>query len=151
MFKIIKTSKGRQIRISPEDWNTLSKKHWYISTNGYVHACTKDDSLMHRLIMQTPQGLFTDHINGKKLDNRRENLRICTQLLNGRNRHKPYGSKHTLGGVRKMPPYGRKSRPWQAYTKVNYRFKSIGYFATKHAATRARRLYEERIQACITK
>jgi len=37
---------------------------------------------MHRVILKTPQGMETDHINQNKLDNRRSNLRACTKSQN---------------------------------------------------------------------
>ena len=40
------------------------------------------DIYMHRLINKTSDGLFTDHINHNKLDNRRENLRTVTNSQN---------------------------------------------------------------------
>lgn len=42
--------------------------------------------LLHREIMQPPDGLVVDHINGDVRDNRRVNLRVCTNVENGRNR-----------------------------------------------------------------
>lgn len=41
---------------------------------------------LHRYIMNCPRNLVVDHINGNALDNRLENLRICTQRENTRNR-----------------------------------------------------------------
>ena len=40
---------------------------------------------MHRQIMNTPEGMLTDHRNGDGLMNLRENLRICTEAENTHN------------------------------------------------------------------
>ena len=52
--------------------------------------------LAHRLAWvyvngEIPEGIFIDHIYGKRNDNRIENLRLATPLQNGNNR----GIKHT--------------------------------------------------------
>ncbi len=43
--------------------------------------------LMHRFIAKCPKGKIIDHIDGDGLNNRKSNLRICTQMENQLNRH----------------------------------------------------------------
>ncbi len=50
-----------------------------------VTVASKPGISIHRLIMNTPSGLFTDHIDGNGLNNQRANLRICTQSQNQMN------------------------------------------------------------------
>ena len=40
---------------------------------------------MHREINGTPEGVYTDHCNGNRLDNRRENLRNASKTDNQAN------------------------------------------------------------------
>ena len=41
---------------------------------------------MHRQILDAPQGVWVDHIDGDGLNNRRSNLRLCSATENARNR-----------------------------------------------------------------
>jgi len=52
---------------------------------------------LQRFIMNPPAGMVVDHINGDKYDNRRENLRVCTQRQNTLNRK--YESNTGFAGV----------------------------------------------------
>lgn len=42
---------------------------------------------LHRMILNAPEGMVVDHINGNGLDCRRKNMRICTQAENAQNSH----------------------------------------------------------------
>lgn len=56
---------------------------WRMNANKYA-MCDKH-GLMHRYIMKYTGNLFVDHINSKKLDNRKDNLRISTPTQNSMN------------------------------------------------------------------
>jgi len=51
---------------------------------------------MHRVIMNPPEGLVVDHIDGNGLNNQRSNMRICTAAQNSKNRT-GYGASKYLG------------------------------------------------------
>jgi len=61
---------------------------------------------LSRFIMNPPAGLVVDHINGDGFDNRRENLRICTQRQNTLNRK--YESNTGFVGVNVYIRDGKK-------------------------------------------
>jgi hypothetical protein len=90
----LRNKKGEVIAhaiVDAEDYDQLNQRRWSLS-NGYVcggiGASGKRRSLrMHREIMNPPADMQVDHINGNRLDNRRSNLRICTQAENNQNRH----------------------------------------------------------------
>jgi len=52
---------------------------------------------MHRLIMQPPEGMVVDHIDGNGLNNRRSNLRICTPHQNSFNQPQRPGTSRFKG------------------------------------------------------
>ena len=78
--------------------------------------------MMHRNLMNTPDGLETDHVNGDKLDNRRSNLRICTRGENAHNCKKPNRGKNRLKGV----SFGANG--WEAYINWKDRKQHLGFF-----------------------
>lgn len=98
---------------------------------------------MHRLIMNTPDGMDTDHKNNNGLDNRRNNLRVCTIGQNKMNMSKKNykgGASSKFKGVCLREK--AKKRRWRS----NVRFVEIGSFETEIEAAlaydkRAKELY----------
>lgn len=88
---------------------------------------------LHQLIMETPKGMHTDHINGNSLDNRKENLRICTASENGCNRGP---TKNNTSGYKGIFRYGC-GKKWQASIKYLGKNIHIGCFKDKKEAARA--------------
>ena len=75
--------------IDTEDIEIVSKYQWKI-VGGYARTKIDDKTIsMHRLITKAEEGFVVDHINHNGLDNRKSNLRICTQSNNAMNRKKP--------------------------------------------------------------
>src|SRR6185369_821861 len=65
----------------------LSVYEWKINEGGYAIGNVLGRSiLMHRLIMNCPQGMVVDHIDGNKLNNQKHNLRNVTNQENSMNR-----------------------------------------------------------------
>jgi len=87
---------------------------------------------LHRYIMDFPENIMIDHINGDSLDNRKINLRICSARINAKNRNFDLIKKNTYLGVCKS----RKS--FAAQLSVAGTHFNIGYFASEIDAARAR-------------
>lgn len=123
---------GFEAIVSAEDYDRLMQWGWSMHPNGYACRLTHVDEkparkgmMMHRQIMETPEGLETDHINGNRLDNRRSNLRICTRMQNGANRRKQTSA---LSSPYKGVYWCNRSKGWMAQIMVGKRNKYIGRF-----------------------
>jgi len=101
--KLIPLTQGEFAIVDSEDYDYLSQWKWYCS-NGYAVRVeyTKKDRvaiLMHREVNVTPDNLYTDHINQNRLDNRKSNLRSCTNKQNQRNKAPILGKTSIFKGV----------------------------------------------------
>lgn len=99
---------GFDVLVDERDLPTLRRYRWrlqwatgegkrprpYVVT-GRSGSRRKPFQIMQRVIMAPPEGMVVDHISGNTLDNRRENLRICTpkQNLMNRRRYRKCASK----------------------------------------------------------
>ncbi len=82
------------------DRHLLESGKWYMHANGYLIGRmpgweSPNQQFLHRIIMNPPKGLYVDHINGNRLDNRRDNLRIVTKAQNSMNSLKAHRNKKT--------------------------------------------------------
>lgn len=103
MKEIILKNTGNKALVDDEDYEHIkSFGSWYENDGGYALKKTringKNVSLrMHVLINGTPKRLHTDHINGNRLDNRKENLRTVTASINAWNmKPRTEGRKYDL-------------------------------------------------------
>lgn len=92
--------------------------------------------LMHRLIaglVYEPSAVCCDHINGNTLDNRRDNLRACTNQQNQANRIKRLPTSSGYRGV----SWKKEHRRWCAYIRVDGHLLHLGYHHHERDAARA--------------
>lgn len=81
-----------KVTIVDKDIYEKYKDRNIIVSHGYAGICIERHFIgLHRLIMECPSGLVVDHKNHNRLDNRRTNLRVCTNKENARNRK---GDRH---------------------------------------------------------
>jgi hypothetical protein len=112
-----------QTRIDRDNfWDLLLTVKW--SRNSFTGYCCSVERksfpkpvYLHRHIMDNPKDMDVDHINRDKLDNRKENLRICTHSQNLGNQRTQSRSKASLyKGVWLNKKY--KYKKWCANIKV---------------------------------
>lgn len=130
--KTITLKSGEQVLLDKED-HTWAKKHtWYKTGKGYPAMRLKNKFIkIHRLIMDAPEGMVVDHINGNTYDNRKCNLRICTQAENTRNK------KPAKNGTSKYLGVSKAGKKWRAIISINGKNKHLGCFKYEEDAAEA--------------
>jgi hypothetical protein len=139
MYKIIFITKGKSCLVDNADFEKVNKFKWQAAfckkTNSFyaLRKTRKTESFlehtisMHRFIMDLQHGDQNeiDHINHKTLDNRKENLRICTKSQNQHNREKQINSSSEYKGVFYTDS---RTNPWRARIQINGRKMHLGVF-----------------------
>ncbi len=128
-MKSIELTEGRSALVSDEDFDQLSAFSWHVS-GGYAVTNVPSTGThrytllgMHRVIARAQKGQQVDHINGNRLDNRRENLRLCVDQENARNRRVPEHSS-----VYKGVSWRKRERLWSSRIMVDGKSLWLGTF-----------------------
>ncbi len=136
--RYIRLTRGKHAIVDAADDPALARHKWQAQvrrdgrTCYAVRASGRQTVMMHREIMKPPKGMVVDHINGNGLDNRRCNLRICTQAQNMQNKRiGPIGRSRFRG----VSPLGDK---WQATVRYRGRNNYVGLFDDEVEAAKAR-------------
>jgi hypothetical protein len=107
----------------------------------YVNSATSRPVVkqiyLHRFIVGAQPGEVVDHINHNTLDNRRANLRRCSQAVNGLNRRGP--TSNSTSGVRGVILDARSGK-WLARVTISNKQIWLGLFDDKHEAGEAVRV-----------
>ena len=135
----IKNNKNEEynVYIDGESFEKINKYTWYIQKIGknyYVASRTSGKFVyMHRLIMGYPENKCIDHINGNGLDNRIENMRICTHAENQRNQRiqKPKSSKY------KGVYFNKQYKKYMSKIMINNKTINLGIFDNELDAAKA--------------
>lgn len=137
--------------VDDSDYERLSALNWSLSGYGYARAVVYGkkgrDSRgllipkvvkMHRMVVGAKEDELVDHINGNSLDNRRENLRICTMSQNLANQKI---RKDSTSGFKGVCLGNNKTNKWRAYISKKEGEKTkqhhLGFFKTKEDAAKA--------------
>jgi len=133
----IPLTQGQVALIDDEDFELISKFKWRAVWNPHTKSFYakahirkpdgKDTTLrMHRLIMNAQPGQQVDHVHHLTLDNRKSELRICTNSENLMNRGAQENNTSGYKGV----SWNKRDRKWHAQIWVNGKRKHLGYFST---------------------
>lgn len=144
-MKQIPLTQGKFALVDDEDYEWISQFNWNLGSAGNKSYAVRRHGIkqggrgeivtMHRIIMNTPQGFDTDHIDGDGLNNQRSNLRVCTRAENMRNRKKPTSNNEPYVGIKKY--CGVLKTTWRAIIGHDGITEHLGQFKTPEEAARA--------------
>jgi hypothetical protein len=136
-MKIINTPQQIPVLVDDDDFEFLSKFKWNVFDRYADSNIDGKTTKMHRLILKLNDNKFhVDHINGVTVDNRKENLRICSRFQNQQNRKVNKNSTFGEKGISILPSGNFRVRV-QAFG-VRYH---VGVFNTIEEAINAREKY----------
>lgn len=138
------TFKNEEFYFDLEDYDKI-KDYCWSTRHGYLRArnpLTNKDIIMHRLIMDVldDKNVVVDHIKHNKLDNRKSQLRICTNTENSRNKEKVSCNTSGYTGI----TYNKKRNCWNSQITVNKKSIHLGTFYNLDDAILARRNAENK-------
>jgi len=140
-MKFIELTQNQVAIVDDDDFEDLNKyswsaacdfKLWYARRAGLTskHSVIR----MHRQIMGvTNPKIFVDHKNGNSLDNRKENLRLCSSQQNNRNTRKKSSASSIFKGV----SWHKGKNKWQANIRYNKILLYLGSFSNETQAALA--------------
>jgi len=145
MTKEIPLTQGKVALVDDEDFDRINNFKWFSSRSksrpyavrntpkGYLNKPHRSAERMHRVIIDCPSGLEVDHINGNTLDNRKKNLRVCTNSQNQMNRSCISSNKTGYKGVH----WNKERGVWKSQISVDGMRIYLGFFNTPIEAARA--------------
>lgn len=146
LYREIPLTQGQVTLVSAHRYEELSKHKWCASWMPSTHSFyavrkVRDDNGKKRILRMNRQILGLtfgdkwqgDHINHDTLDNRDENLRVCTPSENLCN--KGITSRNVSGF--KGVCWNKQKGKWQARVGLNGKKKHVGFFSTPEVAYEA--------------
>jgi len=135
---LIPLTKGKSAIVDFEDYERITAMgKWHCCSYGYARITKKIQPhnkrfaiIMHRLITDVNSGVEIDHINGNKIDNRKNNLRYCSRSENVKNVGIRKDNKSGYKGV----SWVERDRKWCAYISSNGKRYSLGHYSDPHLA-----------------
>lgn len=128
-LKISSRKHGDKIMlIDDEDFLKLKSKPYLSLSCNYFYcyvSLNNKNKAVHRLVLDCPDNMVVDHINHNTLDNRKENLRICTHQENMKNSIK---NNKELTSEYKGVSWCNRHKRFRAQISLNGKTKHLGDF-----------------------
>lgn len=132
--RLIPLTEGLYAYVDTADYEWLSKWNWHTTSGGYPARSGKGKQIfMHREIMQPPEKMVVDHVDGNKANCCRFNLRTCTRKENQANLRKQRGTCSRFKGV----SYNKRRRKYFAQCDFGGNHRWLGFFNEEVDAARA--------------
>lgn len=128
--------------VDAADAEWANQWHWRISAKpgSYAYRSENVDGkavtiTLHRALcgLEPGDGLFVDHIDRSRLNNRRINLRVVPRGANAQN----VGSKPGATSAHRGVSWDKRSRRWRAQIHANGRVINLGLFVCEQDAAAA--------------
>lgn len=137
-MKALPLTGGLVAWVDDADYERCARWKWTLDKNGYVvrKAGGRKNPrkvMLHRFIVNAPQGYDVDHADHDLLNNTRANLRVCTRSQNSMNRGPKPGSLSRFKGV----SLDRRNNAWVARITVRGRRYELGRHQSEVAAALA--------------
>lgn len=129
---------GQRIVVDNEDLERIMKYRWSTWWNKKrrkfecpVTYINYKHTRLSRFLINAPKGFQVDHINRNSLDNRKKNLRLCDNSINGHNRGLFRKNKTGFMGVY----FDKYHKSYRAEIRLNNKKCFLGYFKTTKEAS----------------
>ncbi len=137
------TSKGEEFYFDLEDYDLIKNYCWHKDGDGYI--CTtvnKQKIYLHRLILNLDKysKIFVDHRFHNAFDNRKNNLRKCTNTQNVRNSKIQKNNTSGVTGVY----WDNNHQGWHSFIHVNNKKISLGVHKDFDYAVKLRKDAEDK-------
>jgi hypothetical protein len=133
----INLTQGKTTEIDDVDYPFISSIKWRTANiRGKLYAINSSkiyESSLHRLLLGASSGVVVDHIDGNGLNNKRSNLRLCSNKENVRYQTL---SKMNTSGYKGVSIH-KQTQKYRAQIRVNNRLMHLGLYTTKEEAAEA--------------
>ena len=135
------TQSNKEFYFDKEDYNIVKMYCWGIDKNGYAKTIDRVNNTgklyLHRLVIGCSKGdgVIVDHINRKRNDNRKLNLRIVNNVQSAINK----GIKSNNSSGKIGVSFSEQFNKWEAYITVNKKRMHLGLFYDFEDAVKARK------------